>query len=118
MLFIGYVAYSTGHRFFKPIGSSEFGSKIAAQSTLIILVFITGFVGDPVLAAVRNGTTGWTLIQQLGIVLIVSRVATNGLIPEWTHTDAESLVMYGVGGLAFGYPWILSLIINPSIVVE
>lgn len=100
MLFVGYVGYSAGHRWFKTFGSHQFGSKFKAQLSIVAVVFITGLMGDPLLAAVQNTTSGLTLLQQFGVVLFVSRVATNGLVPEWTLVDNESMAMYAISGVA------------------
>lgn len=98
MLFIGLIAYETGYRWFKPFGDHRFTSKNGAQVTLILFVFATGLIADPVFTLVKNGTTGLSNVQQLGIILVASRVAANAVVPNWVHEDGTSLLMYLIGG--------------------
>lgn len=99
MLFIGLLAYETGYRWFKPFGDHRFTSKNGAQVTLILFVFATGLIADPVFTIVKSGTTGLSNVQQLGIILVVSRIAANAVVPNWVHEDATSVLMYLIGGV-------------------
>ncbi|SDD46069.1 hypothetical protein SAMN05192552_102418 [Natrinema hispanicum] len=100
---IGLVVYQSGHRWFKSI-NHEFDSKEWAQLVIVGFVFFTGAISDQLLTAIQGVVVGWTFYQQIGVVLIASRLTVNAIVPNWLFDDSKSLLVYCVGVGLFVLP--------------
>lgn len=101
---IGLAVYQTGYRWFKGVGSTDFQSKESGQIILIGFLFGTGYISEPLLEAIKFNLTSFTTLQQLGIVIIVTRVLVNLMVTNWNSDDTKSLYVYGIGAILILWP--------------
>ena len=114
---LGGMIYTTGHRYFRTGMANEFDSKTTAQITVLAILFGSGIAGPVLLQWVDQAsiTMGLTLYGQFGVILIISRLYANSLVPNWTNTDSTSIFMYVFGGMLVAsngdfLTWLISLI--------
>jgi len=95
---IGLIVYNTGFRYFKSL-DHQFDSKQTAQVTLVGFLIVAGIFGDPLLNILRDFLSNFEIIQQLGILIVSSRVVVNEMVDNWRHDDDYSVYIY-LGGFA------------------
>lgn len=94
---IGLVAYQTGYRWFKYIGSNQFSSKEAAQITVVAFLFVIGLLSEPIFQTLQSLTQGWDIIQEIGVIAVTSRLLVNGMVSNWRQDDSVSILIYIIG---------------------
>ena len=76
--------YSTGFRYFKSL-DHQFDSKETAQVTVVAFLIGAGIFGDPLLNILRDSLSNFEVIQQLGILIISSRVVVNWMVDNYSN---------------------------------
>jgi hypothetical protein len=103
---LGLFVYSTGIRYFKSL-DGDFATKETAQVTIVLFLLLAGLLGEPIASTLTQILERFGTVQQIGIVLVVSRATVNMMIRNWNHSDSLSIWSYTGGFLLLTYPSLL-----------
>jgi hypothetical protein len=93
-LFGGILYTTTSHSF---NSGGKFCSKEKALFIFLIAIPISGYLTLFVQDFWHNITSQYSLLNMLGIVIIVGMIAVNSSVKNWNFTDQKSLAIYALG---------------------
>lgn len=94
---IGLLFYQAGKTGFRFLGL--YRSKEVSQVILIFFVILAPFLKEAISFTWRSVITPLSIIQNIGVVLIFSRIVVNMLVKDWNPLDLKSIIVYVIGGL-------------------
>ncbi len=106
MLVIGGAVYEAGQKGFRIF--DEFQTKEIAQISLVAFVIFIPVIENIVKTTWTSITAPLNIVQNIGVILIMSRLIANSLFDDWNFDDDKSLAFYIVGGLLSISPWIIN----------